>query len=147
MSDRCYSTVICAAQDTAVFEKLGYVVQDSAAVGVDGDEIPGAAVMIAEEADNGKYEELTGLTGVPFIVCNGCCPGAFGDHLIVSDGKQFRYSEALHESSYPAVRVAPDTIVQPSEMDDARKYWAVYKEAIGLIKRTVARNRHPHRSR
>ena len=143
MSDRCYSTLICAAQDTAVFEKMGYAVQDAQAITVDGDDIPGAAVMIAEEAENGKYDELTTLTGVPFVVCNGCCPGSFGDHLIVSDGKRFQYSEALHESSYPAVRVAPDSIVQPSEMDDARQYWAVYKEAIGLIKRTVSKNRHP----
>jgi len=72
------------------------------------------------------YDELTELTGMPFMVCNGSCLGAYGDHLIVSDGKEWHYSEALHESNYPAVRVEVGGVIQSSEVDDARKYWAVY---------------------
>lgn len=140
MSDRCYSTLICARSDASVFEKMGYAMQDGQALPVDGDDIPGAVVMIAEEAENGKYDELTSLDGIPFIACNGCCPGSFGDHLIASNGKRWHYSEALHESSYPAVRVDPDGAVQQSELNDARKYWGVYKDAIASIKRTAAKN-------
>jgi hypothetical protein len=140
MSDRCYSTLICARQDASLFEKLGYTIQDAQVLTVDGDDIPGAVVMISEEAENGKYDELTSLAGAPFIVCNGCCPGSFGDHLIVSNGERWHYCEALHESSYPAVRVSPDGTVQQSEVDDARKYWAVYKDAIAIVKRTGAKN-------
>ena len=140
MSDRCYSTLICARPDASVFEKMGYIIQDAQALTVDGDDIPGAVVMISEEAENGKYDELTSLVGAPFIVCNGCCPGSFGDHLIASNGTRWHYCEALQESSYPAVRVDPDGIIQQSEVDDARKYWAVYKDAIAIIKRTAAKN-------
>ncbi len=138
MGDRCYSTVVCAERDKDVFEKMGYRLQESPALSVDGSEIPGAVVMAAEEANNGNYDEFTALTGIPFIVCNGSCPGAFGDHLIVSDGKEWHYSEALHESNYPAVRVEPGGIVQPAEVDDARVYWTVYSRAIAAIRRSHA---------
>jgi len=140
MSDRCYSTLICAKSDASVFEKMGYTIEDAQALSVDGDDIPGAVVMISEEAANGKYDDLTALVGSPFVVCNGCCPGSFGDHLIASNGTQWRYCEALHESNYPAVRVDPNGAVQQSELDDARKYWAVYEDALAIIKRTAAKN-------
>jgi len=135
MSDRCYSTLVCAERDKDNFEKLGYRLEDSQALTVDGDEIPGAVVMVNEEANSGHYDELTALTDIPFLVCNGSCPGAYGDHLIVSDGKEWHYSEALHESNYPAVRVESGGIVQHSEVDDARKYWKVYESAVAAIKR------------
>ena len=134
MSDRCYSTLVCAERDKDVFEKMGYKLQESRALSVDGGEIPGAVVMAAEEANNGNYDELTALTGIPFIVCNGSCPGAFGDHVVVSDGKEWHYSEALHESNYPAVRVEAGGVVQAAEVDDARKYWTLYSEAVGAIR-------------
>jgi hypothetical protein len=140
MSDRCYSTLICARPDASVFEKMGYTIQGGQAITIDGNDIPGAVVMITEEAENGKYDELTSLQGIPFIVYNGCCSGCFGDHLIASSGTRWQYSEALHESSYPAVRVDPDGAVQQSEVDAARKYWAVYKDAIASIRRTAAKN-------
>jgi len=78
MGDRCYSTLVCAERDKDVFEKMGYKLQESRALSVDGGEIPGAVVMTAEEANNGNYDEFTALTGIPFIVCNGPCPGALG---------------------------------------------------------------------
>jgi hypothetical protein len=84
--------------------------------------------MFAEEAANGNYDPLTNLKGVSFIVRNGSYSGTFGDHLIVSDGKERHYSEAVHESSYPAVRVEPGGTVQSAEVDDARKYWAAYSK-------------------
>jgi len=135
MGDRCYSTIVCAERDKDVFEKMGYRLQESQALSADGGEIPGAVVMAAEEANNGNYDELTALTGVPFIVCNGSSPGAFGDHLIVSDGKEWHYSEALHESNYPAVRVEPAGLIRDSEVNDARKYWTLYLTAVAAIKR------------
>ncbi len=134
MSDRCYSTLVCAERDKDVFEKMGYRLEESQALSVDGGEIPGAVVMAAEEANNGNYDELTALTGIPFIVCNGSCPGAFGDHLIVSDGKEWHYSEALHESNYPAVRVEAGGVVQAAEVDEAQKYWALYSNAVAAIR-------------
>lgn len=134
MSERCSSTVVCASRDKDVFEKMGYSVQEWPALTVDGNDIPNAVVMFAEEAVNGNYDALTALKGVPFIVLNGSRPGVFGDHLIVSDGKEWHYSEALHESNYPAVRVEPSGIVQPAEVDDARKYWAVYSNTIAAIR-------------
>ena len=137
MSDRCYSTLVCAERDKDIFEKMGYRLEESQALTVDGDEIPGAVVMVDEEANNGHYDELTALTGIPFLVCNGSCPGAYGDHLIVSDGKEWHYSEALHESNYPAVRVESGGVIQSSEVDDARKYWTVYSTAVAAIKRTA----------
>jgi hypothetical protein len=135
MGDRCYSTLVCAGRDKDVFEKIGYRLQESPALSVDGGEIPGAVVMAAEEANNGNYDELTALTGIPFIACNGSCPGAFGDHLIVSDGKEWHYSEALHESDYPAVRVEFGGVIRDSEVNDARKYWTLYLTAVAAIKR------------
>ena len=120
MSDRCCSTLVCAERDKVCFREDR--LQDSKnrqAQSVDGDEIQGAVVMVAEEADNGNYDELTSLTGIPFIVCNGSRPGAFGDHLIVSDGKEWHYSEALHESNYPAIRVESGGVIRHSELDDA----------------------------
>ena len=137
MSDRCYSTLVCAKQDKDIFEKMGYRLEESQALSEDGNEIPGAVVMVNEEANNGHYDELTALTDIPFLVCNGSCPGAYGDHLIVSDGKEWHYSEALHESNYPAVRVEFGGVIQSSEVDDARKYWTVYSTAVAAIKRTA----------
>jgi len=137
MGDRCYSTLVCAERDKDIFEKMGYKGQGSKALTVDGNEISGAVVMVDEEANNGHYDDLTALTDVPFLVCNGSCPGAFGDHLIVSNGKEWHYSEALHESSYPAVRVEFGGVVQSSELEDAREYWTVYSAAVAAIKRSA----------
>lgn len=133
MGDRCHSALICAERDKSVFEKLGYKLEESQALSVDGNEISSAVVMVDEEADSGHYDELTALTGIPFLVCNGSCPGVYGDHLIVSDGKEWRYSEALHESNYPAVRVEFSGVIRSSEVDDARKYWMVYSTALAAI--------------
>ena len=133
MGDRCCSTLVCAAQNKTTFEKMGYSKQEGPALTVDGNDIPNAVVMFAEEAGNGNYDALTALKGIPFIVCNGSCRGAFGDHLIVSDGKEWHYSEALHESNYPSVRVEPDG-VRYSEVDDARKYWRVHASTVVAIK-------------
>ncbi|MGH9685518.1 MAG: hypothetical protein ACRD5K_00305 [Candidatus Acidiferrales bacterium] len=101
---------------------------------VDGNELLAAIVMVDDEASGGHYDELTALKSVPFLVCNGSCPGAYGDHLIVSDGQEWHYSEALHESNFPAVRVEPGGIVQPAEVDDARQYWTVYSKATSAIR-------------
>lgn len=139
MGDRCYSMLVCAERDKDVFEKMGFRLEESRALSADGTEIPGAVVMVDEDADNGHYDELTALRGVPFLVCNGSCPGAFGDHLIVSDGKEWHYSEALHESNYPAVRVEPSGVIRDSEIDDAGKYWTVYSAAVAAIKRVARR--------
>ncbi len=136
MGDRCYSTLVCSERDRDLFEKMGYALEESKALTADGKEIPGAVVMVDEDANNGHYDGLTALTGSPFLVCNGSCPGAFGDHLIVSNGKEWHYSEALHESSYPAVRVEFGGVIRDSEVDDARKYWTVYSAAVAAIKRT-----------
>lgn len=133
MGERCYSTLVCAERDKHVFEKMGYRLEESRALTVDGNEIPGAFVMVEEEANNGNYDELTALTGIPFVVSNGSCPGAYGDHLVVSDGTEWHYSEALHESNYPAVRVEFGGVVRDSEVDDATKYWTVYSAAVAAI--------------
>lgn len=93
--------------------------------------------MVDEQANYGNYDELTALAGIPFLVCGGSCPGAYGDHLIVSDGKEWHYSEALHESNYPAVRVEFGGVVRSPELDDARKYWNVYSTAVAAIKRAA----------
>ncbi len=143
MSDRCYSTLVCAERDKDVFEKMGYRLEESQALTTDGDDIPSAVVMVDEEASNGHYDELTALTDIPFLVCNGSRPGAYGDHLIVSNGKEWHYSEALHESSYPAVRVEFGGVIRSSEVDDARKYWTVYSAAVAAIKRTARQRTCP----
>ena len=77
MGDRCYSTLVCAERDKDIFEKMGYRVEESQALSVDGKELLGAVVMVDEEAANGNYDDLTALTGVPFLVCNGSCPRRF----------------------------------------------------------------------
>jgi hypothetical protein len=137
MGDPCYSTLVCAERDTDVFEKIGCRFKESRALSADGNGIPGAVVMVDEQANNGNYDELTALTGIPFLVCNSSCPGAYDDHLIVSDGKEWHYSEALHESNYPAVRVEFGGVIRDSEVDDARKYWTVYLTAVAAIKRAA----------
>ena len=143
MGDRCYSTLVCAERDRDLFEKMGFRLEESGAVSADGKEIPGAVVMVDEQANNGHYDELTALTGIPFLVCNGSCPRAYGDHLIVSDGKGWHYSEALHESNYPAVRVECDGVIRDSEVDDARKYRTVYSAAVAAIKRIAGHRIDP----
>jgi hypothetical protein len=143
MGDRCYSTLVCAGRDKDTFEKMGYRVEESKALSVDGNEIPSAVVMVDEEANNGHYDDLTTLTGVPFLVSNASCPGAYGDHLIVSDGKEWHYSEALHESNYPAVRVELGGVIRDSEVEDARQYWRVYSAAVEGIKRAALKESKP----
>jgi len=141
MRDRCYSTLVCAKRDKDVFEKMGYRLEESQALSADGNEIPGAVVMVDEQANYGNYDELTSLTGIPFLVCGSSCPGAYGDHLIVSDGKEWQYSEALHESNYPAVRVEFGGLIRAPELDDARRYWNLYSTAVAAIKSSA-----PHRA-
>ncbi len=141
MGDRCYSTLVCAKRDKDVFEKMGYRLEESQALSADGNEIPGAVVMVDEQANYGNYDELTSLTGIPFLVCGSSCPGAYGDHLIVSDGKEWQYSEALHESNYPAVRVEFGGLIRAAELDDARRYWNLYSTAVAAIKSSA-----PHRA-
>ncbi len=139
MGERCYSTLVCAGRDKDAFEKMGYRVEDSQASTVDVHEIAGAFVMVDEEANGGHYDELTTLSGVPFLVCNGSCPGAYGGHLLASDGAAWCYAEALHESNYPAVRVGRDGMVRWSEVEEAKKYWKVYAAAVAAIKRATLR--------
>ena len=143
MSDRCYSTLVCAKRDKDIFEKMGYKLKHLQALTADGDEIAGAVVMVDEEANNGHYDELTALTDIPFLLCNNSCSGAYGDHLIVSDGKEWHYSEALHESNYPAVRVEFGGVIRSAEVDDARKYWTVYSTAVAAIKRAARQRTCP----
>lgn len=143
MGDRCYSTLVCAERDKDVFEKMGYRFDESKALSADGNEIPGAVVMVDEQANYGHYDELTALMGIPFLACGGSCPGAYGDHLIVSDGKKWHHSEALHESNYPAVRVEFGGVIRGSELDDARKYWNVYSSAVPAIKGAALKRAGP----
>jgi len=143
MGDRCYSTVVCAERDIDIFEKMGYRVEESRALSADGNEIPGAVVMVDEQANYGNYDKLTALKGIPFLVCGSSCPGAYGDHLIVSDGKDWHHSEALHESNYPAVRVEFEGVIRDSEVEDARKYWNVYSMAVAAIKRAALHRASP----
>ncbi len=143
MGDQCYSTLVCAERDKDVFEKMGYRLEESKPLSADGKEIPGAVVMVDEQASYGHYDELTALIGVPFLVCGGSCPGAYSDHLIVSDGKEWHHSEALFESHYAAVRVEYGGVTRGSELDDARKYWNVYSSAVAAIKRAALHRASP----
>jgi hypothetical protein len=68
---------------------MGYRLEESKSLSRYGNEIPGAVVMVDEQANYGHYDELTGLTNIPFLACGSSCPGTYGDHLIVSDGKEF----------------------------------------------------------
>ena len=138
MADRCFSTLICAKTDQSIFEKLGYKADESQALAVDGEEIAGVRVMIDEEAPGGNYDELTALKGAPFLVSNTSCRGAFGDHLVVSDGENWSYAESLHESNYPAVRVNPEGSVSNEDLENARKHWQVYAAVLEAFKRRAA---------
>lgn len=135
MGDRCYSTVVCAERDKDIFEKMGYRLEDSKALSVEGNEISSAVVMVDEQANYGNHDELTALKGIPFWACSDPCPGAFGAELIVSDGNECRCCESLYESNYPAVRVESDGTVRACEIDDARAYWIVYAAALAEIKK------------
>ena len=138
MADRCFSTLICAKADQNIFEEMGYKTDESQALTVDGDEMPDVQVMVDEEAAGGNYDELTALKGVPFLVSNTGCRGAFGDHLLVSDGENWSYAESLHESNYPAVRVNRDGGVSNEDLENAQKYWHVYAAALEAFKRRAA---------
>jgi hypothetical protein len=133
MGERCYSTLVCAGRDKDIFEKMGYRLEESKALSADGKDIPGAVVMVDDQANYEHYDKLTGLTGIPFLVSGSACPGAYGDHLIVSDGKEWHHSEALHESNFPAVRVEFGGLIRDSEVDDARNYWRVYATAVAAL--------------
>jgi len=141
MGERCYSTLVCAKQDKDVFEKMGYRLEESKPLSADGKEIPGAVAMAEEQANYGHYDELTALTGIPFLACGSSCPGAYGDHFIVSDGKEWHHSEALHESNHPAVCVEFGGVIHASEIEDAKKYWAVYSAAVAAIARHASKVR------
>lgn len=58
MGDRCYSTLICSERDKDLFEKMGFRLEESKALSADGVEIPGAVVMVDEQASNGSPEEV-----------------------------------------------------------------------------------------
>jgi hypothetical protein len=47
------------------------------------------------------------------------------------------YAEALHESNYPAVRVEREGVIQQTAVEEATKYWCVYKSAVAAIKGAV----------
>lgn len=68
MADRCTSTAICSNVDRRSFETLGYRLDPAQALKLDGEEIPGAVVMIDEQAAGYHYDELTALSGIPFVV-------------------------------------------------------------------------------
>ena len=95
-------------------------------------------VMIDEEAAGGHYDELTTLSEVPFLVSNGACLGAFGDHLMASDGRQWSYVDALNESNYPAVRVNRDGSVSGEDIQNACRYWRLYEAALDAFKKRVS---------
>lgn len=130
MADRCTSTAICSKADQKTFETLGYRLDPSQVLNIDGEEIPNAIVMIDEQAAGGHYDELTTLKGLPFVVSNSACLGVFGDHLMVSDGAEWVYTEALVESNYPAVRVNPGGEVLSTDLTAARSYWEVHARAL-----------------
>ena len=134
MSDRCFSTLICAKADPNTFQEMGYKTDESQALTVDGDEMPDVQVMIDEEAAGGHYDELTALKGVPFLVSNTGCRGVFGDHLLASDGENWSYVESMHESNYPAVRVNRDGGTSNEDMESSQKYWHVYAAALEALK-------------
>jgi hypothetical protein len=123
MTDRCTSTAICSKADQKTFETLGYQLDPSQALNIDGEEISNAIVMIDEQAAGGHYDALTDLKGIPFIVFNAACPGVFGDHLLVSEGGEWDYAEALFESNYPGVRVNRDGGILADDLATARSYW------------------------
>ena len=139
MGGRCCSTLVCAERGKDVFEKMGYWVEEAKALSADGKEIPGAVVMVDEQANYGHYDELIALTGIPYQACGSAFPGAYGDHLIVSGGEEWQHSEALHESNYPAVRVEFGGVVHTSEIEDAKKCWAVYSTAVAAIRRHASK--------
>ena len=138
MADRCYSTLICAKTDQNTFQEMGYKADESQALTVDGEEIPDVHVMIDEEAAGGHYDQLTALKGVPFLVSNTGCRGAFGDHLLASDGENWSYVESLHESNYPAVRVNRDGGISDEDMDNSHRYWQIYAATLEAFKRRAA---------
>jgi len=139
MSDRCSSTLICAKSDAATFESMGYRPDTAQAVAFNGGNIPDVVVMVEPEATGGHYDELTRLKGVPFLVSNTACPGAFGDHLLASDGREWSYAEALWESNYPAVRVTPDGLISSEDLNTAAGYWRVYHAALEAFKARVGK--------
>lgn len=130
MVDRCTSTAICSKADQKTFGTLGYRFDASRVLNLDGEEISNAIIMIDEQAAGGHYDELTALKDLPFVVSNSACPGVFGDHLMVSDGAVWVYTEALVESNYPAVRVNPGGEVLSADLATARSYWQVYARMI-----------------
>ena len=138
MRDRCYSTLICARPDAGVFEKMGYTIQDGQAITVDGDDIPGAVVMIAEEAENGKYDELTSLQGIPFIVCNDAVRAVsaiISSLPAAGDGITPRRSTRV---------VTPRSAWIPTEPFSNRK--SMMRERIGPCIKTLSRaSREPQR--
>ena len=138
MADRCFSTLICAKTDQNTFQEMGYKADESQALTVDGEEIPGVQVMIDEEAAGGHYDELTALKGVPFLVSNTGCSGVFGDHLLASDGENWSYVESLHESNYPAIRVNRGGGISDQDMENAYGYWQVYTAALETFKQRAA---------
>ena len=145
MSDRCHSTLICAAGDQAIFAGMGYKPETAQAMTFDGEEIPNVMTMVDPEADNGNHDALIKLEGLPFLVSNGGNPGAFGDHLLVSDGNEWCYTESLAESNYPAVRVGPDGRVSPGDLDTAAQYWRIYLAALQAFRERANPGKPPTR--
>src|SRR5260370_38414213 len=101
--------------------------------------------MVDREADNGNYDALFKLEGVPFLVSNGGNPGAFGDHLLASDGNEWCYAESLAESNYPAVRVGPDGKVSPGDLDTAAQYWRIYLPPLQTFRTRAKPSKPPPR--
>ncbi len=116
-----------------MFEAMGYRPEAAQALTFDAEEIPNAVIMVNQEASNGNYDVLIALRGVPFLVSNGGNPGAFGDHLLASNGQEWCYAESLAESNYPAVRIDPAGHPSPGDLTTAVQYWRIYFSALQTI--------------
>jgi hypothetical protein len=145
VSDRCSSTILCASADQEAFEALGYRLGDAKARGFDGEEVPGAVIMIDHDAPGGHYDELIAMKGTAFVAHNTACPGVWGDHRIASDGRAVAYAEALHESNYPAIRVNPEEGILEDDLNAARSYWQVYANAMKTITEQAEQTAHEGR--
>ncbi len=130
MGDRVYAEVICRAEDTEVFEDLGFGEQGY------WKELPaGVAFLVDEEANYGHSASLRELAqrGCVFIARHDA-GGDYDAARLVSDGRTFSEVVAMVHEPRPCVAVDVNGFVDRKQLQAVRQYWRTIARARQVLR-------------
>ena len=134
MSDCCYMSLVGRREHQAVFEGMGFRLEE--------ERPDGTVYMIDEQAGYANDSDLRGLAGkeIPFYAENG--PGGeYGDGRYACDGHRVVQVDCMHGGE-PAVEVGEDGEPDADQMHAVHDYYSVLaaaKAALGVKHPSVRR--------